>query len=66
MRNDLILTPWTISARGTSWADDYFESIFFLGNGRLGIRGYLSAEPAERPIQKGVYAAGIFGEIKPG
>ena len=66
MRNDLILTPWTISAQGTSWADDFFESIFFLGNGRLGIRGYLSAEPAERPIQKGVYAAGIFGEIKPG
>ena len=66
MRNDLILTPWLISQKGSGWVDDFCESIFFLGNGRLGIRGYPSSEPAPRPIQKGVYVAGIFGEIKPG
>ena len=66
MRNDLQLTPWTVSCKGTGWTDDFCESIFFLGNGRLGIRGYVSSEPAHRPIQKGVYLAGIFGEIKPG
>ena len=66
MRNDLILTPWLISQKGSGWVDDFCESIFFLGNGRLGIRGYASSEPAPRPIQKGVYVAGIFGEIKPG
>lgn len=66
MRNDLHLKPWTISCKGSQWADDFYESIFFLGNGRMGIRGYISSEPDHRPIQKGVYLAGIFGEIKPG
>lgn len=66
MRNDLKLTPWTISHRGPGWADDFCESILFLGNGRMGVRGYLSSEPAPRPVQKGLYLAGIFGEIKPG
>ena len=66
MRNDLHLTPWVISQKGPGWIDEFCESIFFIGNGRMGIRGYVSSEPAHRPIQKGVYLAGIFGEIKPG
>lgn len=66
MRNDLELTPWVISQKGSGWVDEFCESIFFIGNGRMGIRGYVSSEPAHRPIQKGVYLAGIFGEIKPG
>lgn len=66
MRNDLCLNPWSIFCKGSDWVDEFYESIFFIGNGRLGIRGYVSSEPAHRPIQKGVYLAGIFGEIKPG
>ena len=66
MRTDLKLTPWSISHRGVGWADDFCESIFFLGNGRMGVRGYVSSEPQSRPIQKGLYTAGVFGEIKPG
>ena len=66
MRNDLCLAPWTISHSGPGWADDFCESVFFLGNGRMGVRGYASSEPAARPVQKGLYLAGIFGEIKPG
>ena len=66
MRNDLELTPWVISQKGPGWIDEFCESIFFIGNGRMGVRGYVSSEPAHRPIQKGVYLAGIFGEIKPG
>lgn len=66
MRTDLTLSPWTVTGKHPGWADDFYESIFFLGNGRLGIRGYSSSEPDHRPIQKGVYLAGIFGEIKPG
>ena len=66
MRNDLCLSPWSVSCKGSGWVDEFYESIFFIGNGRLGIRGYVSSEPAHRPIQKGVYLAGIFGEIKPG
>ena len=66
MRNDLQLAPWVISQKGFGWVDKFCESIFFIGNGRMGIRGYVSSESAHRPIQKGVYLAGIFGEIKPG
>lgn len=66
MRTDLKLTPWIISHTGAGWADDFCESIFFLGNGRMGVRGYASSEPQSRPIQKGIYTAGVFGEIKPG
>lgn len=66
MRNDLVLKPWSVSVTAPSWADDFYESVFFLGNGRMGLRGYLPWEPVHRPIQKGVYLAGIFGEIKPG
>lgn len=66
MRTDLKLTPWTISQTGAGWVDDFCESIFFLGNGRMGVRGYASSEPQSRPIQKGIYTAGVFGEIKPG
>lgn len=66
MRNDLQLTPWVISQKGPGWVDEFCESVFFIGNGRMGIRGYAPSEPAPRPIQKGIYLAGIFGEIKPG
>ena len=66
MRTDLSLTPWRILGKTASWHDDFFESIFFLVNGRIGIRGYCPGEPDHRPIQKGIYLAGIFGEIKPG
>ena len=66
MRSDLCLTPWAVSGKSSDWADDYYDSIFFLGNGRMGVRGYVSSEPSPRPIQKGIYVAGIFGEIKPG
>lgn len=66
MRNDLRLTAWEISCSGEGWENDFYESIFFIGNGRMGVRGYLGGEPERRPVQKGVYLAGIFGQIKPG
>ncbi len=66
MRNDLILTPWKISCQGNGWKDEFLESVFFTGNGRMGVRGYLPQEEDPRPVQKGLYLAGIFGEIKPG
>ena len=66
MRNDLTLTPWIISTSSDCWHDDFLESVFFLGNGRMGMRGYLPFEEDPRPIQKGMYIAGIYGEIKAG
>lgn len=66
MRTDLNLDLWSISSECSHWSEDFYESIYFLGNGRMGSRGYVSSEPNNRPIQKGIYLAGIFGEIKPG
>lgn len=66
MRNDLVLAPWSIYCKAPGWHNDFYESIFFIGNGRIGIRGYIPGEPELRPIQKGLYVSGIFGEIKPG
>lgn len=56
----------TVSGSACGFLDEFSESIFFLGNGRMGLRGYVSSEPDARPVAKGVYIAGIFGEIKPG
>ena len=66
MRNDLSLRPWSIASSSPGWHDDFLESVYFLGNGRMGVRGYLPFEPDPRPVQKGLFIAGIFGEIKPG
>ncbi len=66
MRDDLSLSLWSITNRSPVWHDDFLESVFFLGNGRMGVRGCLPGEPDRRPVQRGLYLAGIFGEIKPG
>ena len=66
MRNDLKVLPWEICSEAAGWNDDFLESVFFLGNGRMGVRGYLPFEPDSRPTQQGLFLAGIFGEIKDG
>lgn len=70
MRNDINLAEgqagWEISAKSALWHDDFYESIFFTGNGRMGVRGYIPAESDKRPVQAGLYIAGVFDEIKPG
>jgi len=66
MRNDLLLEPWRIRAFSSDLHDDFLESVFFLGNGRMGARGYPPFDRGGYPIQTGLYVAGIFGEIRPG
>jgi len=66
MRTELMLEPWGFRHPAGSAADDFCESVFFTGNGRLGLRGYLPFEKDPRPVKRGLYMAGIFGEIKPG
>jgi len=66
MRNDVKLDKWKISAESKGWADDFLESIFFTGNGRMGARGYLALAPDVLPEKTGLFIAGIFGELKAG
>ena len=66
MRKDLLLSPWTVRHTGMEIQDDFPESIFFTGNGRMGVRGYLPCGREALPIKTGLYVGGIFGQIKPG
>lgn len=66
MRDDLIINNWEIRSDSNNYHDDFLESIFFTGNGRMGVRGYIPFTPQARNIQEGLFIAGIFGEIKQG
>ncbi|MCI1965830.1 MAG: glycoside hydrolase family 65 protein [Oscillospiraceae bacterium] len=66
MRDDVKLHKWGISAESRVSSDDFLESIFFTGNGRMGARGYLALDPSVSPVKSGLFLAGIFGELKPG
>lgn len=66
MTDRIELKPWSIGDKTGAWADDFTESVFFSGNGRMGARGYLPFEPEGRSVQRGLFVAGIYGEIKAG
>ena len=63
MHDDLTLEKWNISCIGSKEKDDFLESIFFTGNGRIGIRGYLPVGRERHPVETGMFCAGIFGEL---
>lgn len=65
MREDIRLEGWRIWADGP-FQDDFLESVFFCGGGRMGVRGYAAGDPRPRPVQQGLFLAGMFDEIKPG
>lgn len=65
MRTEVSLQDWSIRASG-ALQDDFLESVFFTGNGRMGVRGYAAGDPQPRPVQQGLFLAGMFDEIKPG
>lgn len=65
MRNDIQLSGWHISADGVI-GDPFLESVFFTGNGRMGIRGYPALRPTARPVDTGLFIAGFFDVYKAG
>ena len=54
MREDIRLEDWRIWADGP-FQDDFLESIFFCGGGRMGVRGYAAGDPRPRPVQQGLF-----------
>lgn len=62
MRNDVRLEGWKISAAGAG-DDRFLESVFFTGSGVLGARGYPALRPEPRPLDTGIFAAGMFDTI---
>lgn len=65
MREDVRMEDWRIWADGP-FRDDFLESIFFCGGGRMGVRGYAAGTPDPQPVRQGLFLAGMFDEIKSG
>lgn len=58
------IEPWRISLDGP--VSDYSESLFAVGNGHLGMRGFSLQTPKRRPYDHAVFRAGFFEPIRPG
>ena len=61
---EIEIEPWSV--RATSAVDDYCESVFFLGNGQLGVRGFGAWARKDAPQAHAIFKAGLFSRIKPG
>ncbi len=62
MRTDVRLEDWRIAATGAA-EERFHESVFFTGNGRMGARGYVALRPEPRPLDAGLFMAGMFDRI---
>lgn len=58
------IEDWRISH--TAPVDDFSETIFFTGNGTLGVRGFGAWSRKPTPQAHAVFCAGLFSHIKPG
>ncbi|MCE5344062.1 MAG: hypothetical protein LLF96_10855, partial [Eubacteriales bacterium] len=58
------IDPWKIER--ISPVDDFSETIFFVGNGTLGVRGFGAWAGKRSPQAHAVFRAGLFSQIKPG
>jgi len=47
-------------------SEKFFESLFFQGNGRFGYRGFRDEAGKGSDSDRSTFAAGFFGELKPG
>lgn len=65
MRNDVKLSACALTAAGKA-EDTFLESVFFTGSGRMGARGVPAFRPEPRPLDCGLFVAGIFDRITAG
>lgn len=57
------ILPWAISRTGP--VDDFAQSVFFTGNGHLGLRGFAGYETKRHPQDHALFKAGLFSHITP-
>lgn len=55
---------WKIEGKGP--VTDFTESVFFIGNGYLGMRGFDLQNPKTRRDEHALFRAGFFEPVKPG
>ena len=65
MRNDIKLDGWTLTTSGVE-CDQFLESVFFTGSGRMGSRGCMAFRREERALDAGLFVSGIFDRISGG
>ena len=65
MRNDVKLDGWTVSATGGD-CDRFLDSVFFTGSGHMGARGCPAFRGEARPLDCGLFVAGVFDRISGG
>ena len=56
--------PWRIETIGP--VTDFTESVFAIGNGWLGARGFSTQVPKASPQDHALFRAGFFEPVKPG
>ena len=59
-----VIHPWRIIQEEP--VTDYSESIFAIGNGYLGVRGYSLQTPKANPQEHAAFRAGFFEPVRPG
>lgn len=64
MTGNVVIHPWCIERY--SEVDDFSESVFFTGNGYIGLRGFAGWQCKKSPRDHAVFKAGLFSAIKPG
>lgn len=62
--NDIRISPWRIEHSGA--ASDYTQSIFTIGNGYVGVRGFSTQEEKTSPCDHALFRAGLYEQVKPG
>ena len=65
MRKDIKLDGWTLTTSGVE-CDQFLESVFFTGSGRMGSRGCMAFRREERALDAGLFVSGIFDRISGG
>ena len=65
MRNDIKLDGWVLTTSGVE-CDQFLESVFFTGSGRMGSRGCMAFRREERALDAGLFVSGIFDRISGG
>lgn len=62
--SEVRIGPWVVEHTGP--VTDYTQSIFCIGNGFLGARGFCPQEKKKAPFDHALFRAGLYEQVKPG
>lgn len=63
----LVIHPFALEVKDAlAMNRDFLESVFSLGNGYMGVRGYDSFSQGRKPYERSIFIAGLFEYIRSG